>query len=571
MRIVRSVVALWLVAVAPSAWAQTLQQFPQTLSSGQRPADGADAKPPATAIIRGHVLGGDTGQPLRKAQVRLFSTEVEAGGTRESRLATTDAAGAYEFKDLPAGKYLVSAGKGSYVSLTVGQVRPNEPGKPITLLAGELRERMDFSLPRGGVITGRVVDEYGEPMSNIQVGAMRSEMIGGRRQLTLGRTSSTDDLGEFRVFGIPPGQYCVQANWHGMMPVPAPGARAEDDAGYATTFFPGTSAASEAKRLTVVSGQTISDVIFAMVPAKTARVSGTVVDSHGRPASGILMISREESGSVMSGVNMSAPIRLDGTFTFANVTPGDYTLRARLNGPRPEAAAVKVAVAGEDISDVRLTTVPPSQASGRIVVDSAAAQSLSSAILSVVATPVNPAALDGGRVPARVAEDLTFTVEAPAGLMQIVVIGQPSGFGIRAVRLGGVDMTDSGVEFKAGRDLEGLEIELTNRLTTVSGLVSDPRGESAKDYSVVVFPQDPSRLKARSRYMNVGRPDENGRFKISGLPPGEYYAIALDRIDNVAWNDPEFLQSVQPQATMFSLMEAETKTLDLRLRPASAK
>ena len=153
--------------------------------------------------------------------------------------------------------------------------------------------------------------------------------------------------------------------------------------------------------------------------------------------------------------------------------------------------------------------------------------------------------------------------------MQIMVLGVPAGFGVRAMRAGGIDVTDTGVEFRAGRDLAGLEIELTNKLTIVSGLVSDPRGDNAKDYSVVVFPQDQTQLKARSRYMKVARPDEDGRFKVSGLPPGEYYAIALDQIDNVTWNDPEFLRSVQPQATMFSLLEAETKTLDLKLRSGS--
>ncbi|HEY2904912.1 MAG TPA: carboxypeptidase-like regulatory domain-containing protein [Vicinamibacterales bacterium] len=563
-----TVVVFAFLAVASLAARQTLQQVAPP--APQRPADDADPnKQPAAATVRGHVFGADTSQPLRKAQVRLFSTEVANGGKNENRQAMTDASGSYEFKELPAGKYLMSANKGGYVGMTVGQMRPNEPGKPITLLASELRERVDFTLLRGGVITGRVVDEYGEPISRIQIGAMRSETIGGRKQLMpSGRMTSTDDLGEFRIFGISPGQYYVQATWHGMTPVMAPGAPADEETGYATTFFPGTSAASEAQRLTVAGGQTISDVAFAMVPAKTARVSGTVVDSHGGPAQGMLMISRHESGTIESGINMSVPIRPDGTFVLANLSPGDYTLRAMLMGPKREAAVVTVSVAGMDITDVALTTVPPSSATGRIIVDPSVSQTLASATLSVLATPMEPSGFDPGRVPARVADDLTFKLDVPAGLVQIVVMGQPSGFGVRAVRIGGVDVTDSGVEFKVGRDVTGLEIELTNRLTTVSGLVSDSRGDRAKDYSVVVFPQDPSRWMMRSRYMRVARPDEDGRFKISGLPLGEYYAIALDRIDNVAWNDAEFLQSVQPQATMFSLMDAETKTLDLRLRPA---
>jgi protocatechuate 3,4-dioxygenase beta subunit len=569
MQKLRSVVVFAVLMVAPLAAAQTIQQvLPPT---AQRPADGADPnKPTAAAIVRGHVVGAETGQPLRKAQVHLLSTELIGGGQGENRHTTTDVSGGYEFKDLPAGKYLVTANKSGYVSMSVGQVRQGGPGTPITLLASELRERMDFSLPRGGVITGRVVDEYGEPLSGIQIGAVRAETIGGHRQLVpSGRNASTDDLGEFRVYGIPPGPYYVQATWRGTNGVFAPGARAEDNSGYTTTFFPGTSAASEAQRLTIASGQTISDVVFAMVPAKTARVSGTVVDSHDHPAQGMLIISHEESGSVVSGFVTGASIRPDGTFTFAAVPPGEYTLRARLMGAKPETAVVKVAVAGVDVTDVWLTTVPLSSAAGRIVVDPAAAQSLASATLSVVATPVDPTPLDGGRAPARVADDLTFTVDAPAGVMQIMVLGVPAGFGVRAVRAGGIDVTDTGVEFKAGRGLAGLEIELTNKLTIVSGLVSDPRGDNAKDYSVVVFPQDQTRLKARSRYMKVARPDEDGRFTISGLPPGEYYAIALDRIDNVTWNDPEFLRSVQPQATMFSLLEAETKTLDLKLRPVS--
>ncbi len=564
---VRSVLVLASLLVAPLALAQTIQQL--SPAAPQRPADGTNAsKPPATAIIRGHVVAADTGQPLRRAQVRLFSMDVAAGGKTENRQATTDAAGAYEFKDLPEGRFQVNASKGSYVTMSAGQTRPNDPGKPITLRAAELLERMDFSLPRGSVITGRVVDEYGDPISNIQIGAMRSDTINGRKQLIpAGRMSPTNDLGEFRVFGIPPGQYVVQATWRGMMPVFTPGGRPDDESGYATTFFPGTVAAGEAQRLTVGSGQTISDVVFAMVTAKTARVSGTVVDSHGQPAQGMLMISRNDAGTFMSGINMAVSIQPDGTFAFANVTAGDYTLRARLTGAKPETSApVKVAVSGVDITDVRLTAVPPLSAAGRIVVDPAALQSLASATLSVIAAPIDPMPFE--RTPARVADDLTFTLEAPAGLMHIAVLGQPAGFGVRAVRVGGFDVTDAGIEFKAGRDLTGLEIELTNKLTTVSGLVSDTRGETAKDYSVIVFPQDQNRVTPGSRYVKTGRPDQDGRFKVSGLPPGEYYAIALDRIENVSWNDPEFLQSMQPQATTFSLMEAETKTLDLKLRAA---
>ena len=95
------------------------------------PRDNAQPAKPGKATLRGHVVAADTGQPLRKAQVRIFASEL-----RENRMTTTDADGRYEFKELPAGRYNVSASKGSYVQLQYGQQRPFEPGKPLEILDG---------------------------------------------------------------------------------------------------------------------------------------------------------------------------------------------------------------------------------------------------------------------------------------------------------------------------------------------------------------------------------------------------------------------------------------------------
>ena len=140
-----------LLAAAPAH-----AQAPGTAVPGaaaQAPArDRADAKD-GTAILRGRIVSADGGQPLRKAQVRLFSPEL-----REGRSASTDAEGRYEFRDLPAGRFTVTAGKGSYVTLQYGQKRPFEPGKPVELLDAQTIEKIDFSLPKGAIITGRVLD-----------------------------------------------------------------------------------------------------------------------------------------------------------------------------------------------------------------------------------------------------------------------------------------------------------------------------------------------------------------------------------------------------------------------------
>ncbi|HEX7137066.1 MAG TPA: carboxypeptidase-like regulatory domain-containing protein, partial [Vicinamibacterales bacterium] len=108
-----------------------------------------NAKPVATSTFRGRVVASDTGSPLRRAQVRASAPEL-----RESRVTTTDGQGRYELKDLPAGRYTLTASKMAYVTLQFGQQRAFEPGKPIQIGAGEVLERIDFSLPRGAVLAG---------------------------------------------------------------------------------------------------------------------------------------------------------------------------------------------------------------------------------------------------------------------------------------------------------------------------------------------------------------------------------------------------------------------------------
>src|SRR5437016_3995878 len=91
-------------------------------------------------------------------------------------------------------------------------VQPPMPGKPLEILDGQLVEKVDFSLPRGGIVTGRVIDEFGEPLPDAMVSMQRYQNMGGQRRLVpAGRTSMTNDVGEFRLYAIPPGQYFLSA------------------------------------------------------------------------------------------------------------------------------------------------------------------------------------------------------------------------------------------------------------------------------------------------------------------------------------------------------------------------
>jgi hypothetical protein len=128
-----------------------------------------------------------------------------------------------------------------------------------------------------------------------------------------------------------------------------------------------------------------------------------------------------------------------------------------------------------------------------------------------------------------------------------------------------VDVTDSGVEL-GGQGLSGVEIELTNRAQQLSGTVTNTKGDALKDYTVAVFSQDRARwLSAVNRYSAVARSSDDGTFKLTTLPPGEYYAIALDGIDLTDWQDPDTLEGFSRLATAFALTPGDSRTLELRM------
>src|SRR6188768_3325414 len=129
-------------------------------------------------------------------------------------------------------------------------------------------------MPRGGVISGRIVDEYGEPVADALVSSMRQTWSNGRRRMTpTGRTGQTNDLGQFRMYGLPPGEYYVSATLRNtdivMDPMtilggPTSGASGSTpSAGYAATYYPGTTVAGNAQRITVAIGQEAQNTDFA--------------------------------------------------------------------------------------------------------------------------------------------------------------------------------------------------------------------------------------------------------------------------------------------------------------------
>ena len=584
------------------------QEVRQTIQVAGPGADGAPIQmlPPGrqaktgTSLLRGRVVANDTGSAVRRAQVRISSPDI---GTKT---ALTDAQGRYEFRDLPAGRFNVSASKSGFVTMQFGQSRPFEPGRPIELADAQVMDKADMALPRGSVLSGRVVDEFGDAVADADVTAMRMQFQNGKRRLTpSGRNAATNDLGQFRLYGLPPGEYYVSATLRNMnsMVLDMLGAGSggptgsNQSAGYAATYYPGTPSPGEAQRVALGAGQELGSVDIQLQPVRLAKITGVAVGSDGKPMSGsmvMLMPAMKDALQFMPGGTTRT--NKDGQFTLNGVTPGEYSLQVQSMGamisaagnamafafstsssspsdgpPAPppqerEFAIASVNVAGEDISGLVVVGTHGAKASGTIAYEGGVKPE-GTAGIRVTAPPVdvdsNPMPMFGG---ANVKDTGAFEVDSLIGTRVFRPANLPKGWVLKRVRLNGEDVTDKGLEFKPGEEITGFDIELTNKTTSITGAVTDSKSQPIKEYTVVVFAEDQGKWALPlNRWTGSARPDQEGRFKLSNLPPGDYYAIAVDYVAQGEWSDPEWLARASKKATRFTLDEGAAKTLDLKL------
>jgi protocatechuate 3,4-dioxygenase beta subunit len=557
---------------------------PPPIQMPRMPARDRGPEITGSAQLRGRVTAADNGAPLRKVQVRLNASEL-----RTSRMATTDAEGRYEFRDLPAGRYSVSATKPGYVSLQYGQRRPFEQGRPIELADKQIAEKIDLRLPRGGVLTGRIVDEFNDPVSDATVSVMQMRYMGGRRRpVPVSRPSQTNDLGQFRIWGLPPGEYLVSATLRsfGVDPQMIMGA-SQEATGYAPTFYPGTANVAEAQRVTVTLGAEASAIEFALLPVRTAKVSGIVVDAEGRPFTdgNVMMIQTSGMGGdgmmfmAAAGPGGGGRLGADGAFTISSVTPGEYTLQARVRrgraGSAPasdfvmpgdgETGTVNVTVTGDDIVGLVIVASKGAKMTGHVTFEGSAPPSSRTEHLRVFAQPSGGEFMPMfGGMPGRIGTDGKFELTNLTGRRNIRVMGAQGWF-VKSVRVDGRDITDSGIEFKGTEELSGVEIVLTTQMAQIAGTVRGADGKPAKDYAVVVFPDDKERWTPESRYFGQARPDQDGRFKVQGLPDETYLVAALEYVEGNDWRDPEFLDRLRDSATRVTAANGELKELELKM------
>lgn len=520
------------------------------------PAIDVDTPPPApTGVIRGRITTFPDGAPLARARVILSRP-----GQEHAYVTITDDEGRYGLMQLEAANdYMLAASKTGYAPRMYGERQLPEPPVPIVLKPGEVLENVDVALAEQLWVSGRILDSDGTPFAGAIVSALRAVFVDDRREMVTVAEIITNDKGEYRLFGLPPGQYFISA-------VDPAFLSTRDHQGplvYAATFYPGVSSPETATRLTLEPGQPREDIDFALNIVRPARVGGRITSYDNQQLlAGAVVMSPFRADRAASFTVTDVDIRPDGTYEFANVPPGRFIIRSRGETTREGItlfAAFTLSVEGASIAGVDMTLYPGARVEG-IVEWHGGPRPLDLSQVRVRA-PMADGSMFGDALTGHITDDDRFAIRgAMVGSHYLRVENLPEPWSLEAVYFQGQDVTDIPMTFQFGQEVQSLRLVMTNVSTQLDGRLLSTPDDDFESYRVVVFAANQMHWKPGSRFIKLARPDREGRFSFDGLPPTVYYLAVSRKVDESDITDPRVLGDLAADARLFRLERGEHRT-----------
>lgn len=498
--------------------------------------------------IRGRVIAADGGEPLRNARVTI------SGPSSVPRIFT-DGDGRFLFSNLTFGRYALLVRKAGYMQTRFGSRKPADPPMWIEITAESPAFSTEVRLPRSAAISGRILDDLGNPIELAQVSAERVVRTDGRVGAMTMAITTTDDLGEYRLGGLPEGRFVVSArrsanNEVRFTVVDGRTVAERPDGTPSRGYYPGVATLSEAQPIDVRAGEERSSVDFTIVqhrqPPTMVRLS--FIDEDGKPILATSMLASLDdatAGTVIDTGGISDNIA-------QRVDPGTWLLVARgVYGPG--VAVVRIIVGSTDISmPVQLRR--GGRIIGRVITDGGPPPT---AAIDIEARPVDPALarMPGPQSVARARAGDTFTLTGLIGTRELRIRSASHGWVVKAILAGGRDLLDMPIEFNGEEQITGVEIVLTHDLAELSG--------TAGHSTVLVFPEKAGRYRDLRRLARWVRPNQDGRFLVDDLLPGTYFVLASDDVDDAQWANADYLEQFRSHATRVTLRAGERKSIAL--------
>jgi len=497
------------------------------------------------ASIEGVVVRAGTSQPITRAMV-----ELRGGPGSESLAMPTDAEGKFEFRKITPGPYRLTVSRSGYLDSAYGQRGPTGAGVVLVMESGQSRKNIRLAMIASGAVSGRVHDSNGEPAANVPVLALQYSSMDGQKTLTTIRTDTTDDRGEYRLFGLPPGSYYISGTPLNETKAPF--------------YYPGTVDARSAAPVEVRPGAEIGSIDFTIAFVRKQKVRGTVVDSstgRGVPSATVALVPRNPSVAA----SLNGRLSLDGAFEFPGVIPGSYFLvatcwRDNIGVITMLGASLPVEVGGTDMEGLTIVLSPPIDVLGEVIIednnrfDSHPTITLKSDIRSLPGRTVATEAQfsSGGR----------FVIhDVLDGDYRVQVSDLPQGVYVKSIRFGPAAEVLNGPIHIDRQAIGRLAIVLSANAAALDGTVIDENRVPIANAAVALLPDAASRQ--RTDLYRIAWTDDLGRFHLRAIPPGDYSLFATDGTEEVVWWDPEFTGHYQAAGRALRIPEAGNENIEL--------
>ncbi len=589
----RNVVKSILALVLPSCllYAQITFTSQGTQLTPQLTPPAGNTPPDQKCVLQGRVINSQTGEPLKKTGIRLArhgsgtivmvsgpGSGIPMGGQGYSTVS--DADGSFRIEGIEPGDYILWGQRSGYLNTQYGAKRPMALGTILTLRPAQQMTDISLALLPQAVISGKVVDEDGDPINGAMVQVLRQTWERGKLAYLPRSGSPTNDLGEFRAADLGPGKYyvCAQKMNFQMPGEEQPTAPGKPDIRPIRTCYPGATTIETATPIEITAGQDAADTNIRMQSAQSYHVRGKVVGNLPAGESQRMSVSisaRDEQAFFFGNQTI---VGKDQSFDIAGVAPGSYNITVMvMGGGIRNGARQPVDVGQGDVNDLIVTLFPPGSLRGQIRLEGTPQAGSPAGNLANVHVSLSPAdqGMIFGRTPnAQAKPDGSFTLESVAAGKYYVQVHPPAGAYLKSVHLGQEEIAGKTLDLTQGVAGE-LDIVFRYGVAEVDGTLQGAQNTSAADASstgqaatsgltasVVLVPDV---LDANGSGMQFGSTNQNGTFTIKQVPPGHYRAYAFEQIDQNQLQNPELLKQLEAMGAEVEVNENDRKQLQLSL------